>query len=226
MKGNEFVSSLNVILTWITRLVYVNILWIFFSFLGLIIGGIFPATVATLCVFRKWLMGEQNISIWNTFNQKYRKEFLGSNTLGWILTVIGIILYLNYSIMNNSERDIFVFIPFAFYILLFFYITLIIWSFPLLSHYKGSNKQHLKNAIIIGFAKIHYTIVIMLILVTVVYFSLEYPGITPFFPVSLGALGWTWITLKTFNEMDKNPSSKVLDISRIKSRRSYFKQTN
>ncbi len=226
MKGNEFVSSLNVILTWITRLVYVNVLWILYSFLGLIIGGVFPATIATLSVFRKWLMGDENISIWNTFNQKYRKEFLGSNILGWILTGIGIILYLNYRIMINLEGDIFIYIPFAFYILLFFYLTLIIWSFPLISHYKGSNKQHLKNAIIIGFAKIHYTIAIMLILITVVYLSLEYPGIMPFFSVSLGALGWTWISLKTFNRMDESSTIRLHAISSIKSRKNYFKQTN
>jgi len=128
--------------------------------------------------------------------------------------------------MINLEGEIFVFIPFAFYILLFFYITLIIWSFPLITHYKGSNKQHLKNAIIIGFAKIHYTLAIMLILVTVVYFSLEYPGIIPFFPVSLVALGWTWVSMKTFNSMDNNPSLKVLEISLIKSHKDYFKESN
>ena len=204
MKGNRIVSVLDTILTWITRLAFVNFLWILFSVFGLFAGGIFPATIATLGVSRKWLMNERDIPIWKTFKELYLREFVASNILGWLLILIGIVLYINFRVMINLEDELFVVVPFAFYLLFFFYVILIIWSFPLLAHYNGTIIQHLKNSIIIGITKIHNTITIVLILFVISYFSLEFPGVIPFFSISITILSWAWISFKTFNEIDNN----------------------
>lgn len=208
MKGNRIVSLLDTILTWITRLAFVNFLWILFSILGLFVGGIFPATIAALGVSRKWLMSERDIPILKTFKELYRRDFVASNILGWILTLIGILLYINFRVILNLEDEVFVAVPFAFYLLLFFYTILTIWSFPLLSHYNGTIRQHLKNSIIIGISKIHHTISIVIILFAISYFSLEFPGVIPFFSISIIMLSWAWISFKTFSQIDNNNSIK------------------
>src|SRR5699024_398229 len=107
MKGNRIVSLLDTILTWITRLAFVNFLWILFSILGLFVGGIFPATIAALGVSRKWLMSERDIPILKTFKELYRRDFVASNILGWILTLIGILLYINFRVILNLEDEVF-----------------------------------------------------------------------------------------------------------------------
>src|SRR5690606_8549617 len=148
-------NSLDRLFTWITRLVVLNLLWIFYTIIGLVVGGIFPATLSVLKIFRKWIIGEEEVPLWSTFRQEYRRDFIKSNIIGWILTLSGMILFMNYLVIKSTE-NISVLIPVAFYILIILYINVLIWSFPQLAHYNGEIKVFLKNAIILGFGKLHY----------------------------------------------------------------------
>lgn len=203
MNGNGLVNSLDMMLKWVTRIAIVNILWIVFSLVGLIVGGIFPATVASLSVSRKWLTGEIDIPIWKTFKDTFKREFKNSNLLGWLLLLVGGILYINYKTLLNMSGNLLWISTFAFYLLVFFYILLIIWIFPLLSHYNGTIMQQIKNAIILGLGRIHISLASFLWLFIVIYFSLKYPSSILFVSFSIGSLGWAWISLRTFNKLDE-----------------------
>ncbi|GAE29778.1 hypothetical protein JCM9152_1161 [Halalkalibacter hemicellulosilyticusJCM 9152] len=126
--------------------------------------------------------------------------------MGWFLTVIGVGLYLNYvTILNSSEELLFV-IPFSFYFILFFYMIVVIWIFPLLAHYQTNWFGYIRNAVIIGLTKIHYTMASGLVIFLVVYFSLDYPGIIPFFSIGLTAIGCMWIAMQIFGQLDQRTS--------------------
>ncbi len=57
-------SALNKAFEWITKIAYLNLLWLGFTLLGLIIFGIFPATAATFTVARKWVTGYPDVAIY------------------------------------------------------------------------------------------------------------------------------------------------------------------
>jgi len=210
MNGKEIVSKLDFILQWIFRLVVLNVAWIFYSVLGLFVAGIFPATAAMLSVARKWILGEHDIKIFQTFKNAYRQEFATANILGWILTITGVILYVNFQLMKNSVSVFSVVTPFAFYLIVFFYMILLIWAFPMLVHYKATWRLHLKNAIIVGLSKIHYTLMCGLAIFAILYLSLSYPGIIPFFTISVLGIGVMWVTLRVFTKMDQGVTVKSL----------------
>lgn len=210
MNGKEIVSKLDFILQWIFRLVVLNVMWIFFSVLGLFVAGIFPSTAAMLSVARKWILGEHDIKIFQTFKKTYRQEFATANILGWILTMTGVILYFNFQLMKNSVSVFSIVTPFAFYLMVFFYMILLIWAFPMLVHYKATWRQHLKNAIIIGLSKLHYTLMCGLAIFLVMYLSLSYPGVIPFFTISALGIGVMWVTLRVFTKMDQGVKVKSL----------------
>lgn len=210
MNGKEIVSKLDFILQWIFRLVVLNVAWIFYSVLGLFVAGVFPATAAMLSVARKWILGEHDIKIFQTFKNAYRQEFATANILGWILTITGVILYVNFQLMKNSVSVFSVVTPFAFYLMVFFYMILLIWAFPMLVHYKATWRQHLKNAIIVGLSKIHYTLMCGLAIFAILYLSLSYPGIIPFFTISVLGIGVMWVTLRVFTKMDQGVTVKSL----------------
>ncbi|MCM3164865.1 YesL family protein [Metabacillus litoralis] len=210
MNGKEIVSKLDFILQWIFRLVVLNVAWIFYSVLGLFVAGIFPATAAMLSVARKWILGEHDIKTFQTFKNAYRQEFATANILGWILTITGVILYVNFQLMKNSVIVFSVVTPFAFYLMVFFYMILLIWAFPMLVHYKATWRQHLKNAIIVGLSKIHYTLMCGLAIFAILYLSLSYPGIIPFFTISVLGIGVMWVTLRVFTRMDQGVTVKSL----------------
>ncbi|MDX8045490.1 YesL family protein [Gracilibacillus sp. S3-1-1] len=203
MNGKSITTTLDKVFRWITNLAFLNVLWVAFTILGLGILGIFPATTAALGVARKWLKGDHEIRIWPTFKQIYREEFKSANILGWILAVVGYLFFLNYQIIHLAEGDLPFIVPFLYYFILFLYITIVIWVFPLLVHNYASIIHQLKNALIIGITKIHITVTLILLLFSMMYFSLEFPVLLVFFTFSLLALVWMWLSLRVFVKIFK-----------------------
>lgn len=201
MNAKSLVTTLDSVMYWITKLALLNFLFILFSVSGLIIVGIFPAAIATLGVSRKWIMGQYEIKVWTTFKQIFRKEFISSNIIGWILTLIGGIFYLNYKVIVESQGDIFFIIPFAFYLVIFLYLVIVFWVFPLNVHNYASVMHQFKNAFIIGMTKLPITITMMLLLFSFMFFSLEYPVLLIFFTFSISATVWMWLSMRVFSKV-------------------------
>src|SRR5699024_5867832 len=81
---------------WIMRLAYINVLWIAFSLVGIIIFASFTATIRMFTAIRKWIQGDGDIPIFMTFWATYKKEFLKSKLLSLFLSLIGYILYIDF----------------------------------------------------------------------------------------------------------------------------------
>src|SRR5690625_3277783 len=95
MNNKEFTNGFYSITQWFVKIVHLNILWFLFTLMGLLIFGVFPATVAMFTIMRKWIMGEKHIHINKLFWTTYKSEFMKSNLIGVIFIVIGSILYLD-----------------------------------------------------------------------------------------------------------------------------------
>lgn len=204
MHVNGFITSLDRIAIWITRMVHLNILWILYTLLGLVIGGIFPATIAAFGVVRKWLMDEQDIKVWETFRGIYKQEFLSANGLGWILSVIGVGLFLNFKMIEAFQGQVNPIIPFVFYLIIFLYLLIVVWTFPLKAHYEASILRTIINALILGLTKVHISIIILIFLFAITYLSLEIPMLILLSLFSLAVLVWFWNALRIFRVIDHN----------------------
>lgn len=66
---------------WISRLAYLNLLWLIFISVGLVIFGVAPSTVAMFTIIRKWIQGEREMPIFSTFIEIFKREFWTSNRL-------------------------------------------------------------------------------------------------------------------------------------------------
>ena len=82
MAIDGFLRKIYDISAWITRLMYVNLLWILFMLAGLIVMGVFPSTTAMFSVTRKWILGETDTPVFHTFWKAYKQNFLQSNLVG------------------------------------------------------------------------------------------------------------------------------------------------
>src|SRR5690625_2733437 len=92
---------------WLMRLAYLNVLWLAFSLLGLLIVGFAPATLAMFSVIRKWMMGEKEVAIFPLFWKSYREEFFRANIIFLILAAIGWIFYIDFQIFKQAQGTIF-----------------------------------------------------------------------------------------------------------------------
>lgn len=95
-------SKFYLLLEWIMWLAYINLLWIVSALFGLIVFGVFPATVAMFTVIRNLLIKDATgKQIFKTFIFTYKREFLKSNAIGIIITAIGYLLYLDFLFVRN-----------------------------------------------------------------------------------------------------------------------------
>lgn len=177
---------------WIMRFAYVNVLWIIFSLVGLIIFGFFPATTAMFNVIRKWVQGHDDLPIFETFWKTYRKKFLKSNLLGLIIFMIGCILYIDMISLRQSVNG---FLQFAYYplllMILLFFLTLL-YVFPVFVYYEAKLLQVIKNAFLIMIMSPLITFMMMVSVVIVFYFLQLLPGLSLFFSGSVLAYVITW----------------------------------
>lgn len=64
------------------NLILLNILWVAFTLLGLVIFGLFPATIALFAVIRKWILENEDTPILQEFIKRYKAEFKMANVIG------------------------------------------------------------------------------------------------------------------------------------------------
>ncbi|WP_058308898.1 YesL family protein [Gracilibacillus massiliensis] len=202
MFGQQIVGSLDRFLRIILQVAWLNFLWIGFTLVGLVVGGIFPATTAAIAVARKWVQKKEEVPIFKTFKQAYKREFIKSNIIGIILAVVGIMLVVNYQILLQLGDQISIIAVFLYYFVIFLYGILVLWIFPLLTHYNSSVFQYFKNAIIIGITKLPITILQGLIIFFILYFSLKLPSMLIFCTISLITITVAFFSVKVFEKID------------------------
>lgn len=193
---------------WITRLAYVNILWGLFTLVGAIILGVAPATVALFTVVRKWLLFSDNdVPIFKTFFNTYKKEFLQANKMGLFIGLVSYILYIDFLyIANVREAFQLAFSVFLFVILVFYAITLL-YIFPIYVHYELRFLQYIKYSFFIGMANPLMTLTMFLSIILLTVLFIYIPGLIPFFSVSLVSVVLMWCALRGFRKIEEKQNA-------------------
>ncbi|THE10839.1 DUF624 domain-containing protein [Bacillus timonensis] len=174
----NMITKVNIIGDWVYRLAYVNILWLFFSLLGLVILGIFPATASMYTVIRKWMNNEE-VSVFRVFSETYRKEFMQSNIIGWILLLMGLILWLDFMFLGNMQGIFYNILTFILLPITFIYLSVLFFIFPVFVHFQLNKSEYFKYAFIISLSYPHYTLLMIIgsiiLLVLFITFPLLFP---------------------------------------------------
>lgn len=173
---------------WITKLVYVQFLWVLGSAVGFIIGGIFPATMAMFAVLRKMIQGEEEFSFFKTFWTTFRSEFWRANALGAMISFIGFILYFYLAFMKSHEGVLFVFLYIVLLSFTFIYLVSNLFLGPVFSQYKLHLIQYLKMSLLFSLSCPFHGISMVGGLIAFYFLIAFIPGLLPFLSVSL--LAW------------------------------------
>ncbi|MCT1902108.1 YesL family protein [Oceanobacillus sojae] len=189
---------------WITRWLYVHFLWIGFTILGLGVLGIMPATAAMFAVVRKWVQGDTDRPIFPLFWKTYKQEFLRSNILGGILFLIGYGLFIQYQILRSQEEAVYYVASFAILALAALFTVILLYFFPVFSHFKLSNIQYLLWPFMIGFLHPVLTIVLFTAVAGIYYLVyISMPGLLFLMGGSVAAFILTWGGQLTFARFER-----------------------
>lgn len=142
-------TAINTFFDWVTRIALLNVLWIVFTILGLVLLGLFPATAATFAISRKWVNGETDIPVVKTFWKYYKKEFVTSNLLGYILSIVAYILYLDFVFLTVSPSNAVYLLTIPFVLIAFIFTLTVLYAFPVFVYYDMKLFQVLKSSFFI-----------------------------------------------------------------------------
>lgn len=206
MKTRGLAGGAYQLCEWITRLAWLNMLWIFFTLSGLVVLGFMPASMAMLAIIRKWLKGDTGVSVLPTFWQYYKRDFLKSNGLGLILFITGFALryYLQLFQAGSSPLDFF----FYSLTLIISFLSLLVlpYVFSVFVHYDLSLLKGIRSAFLVMLTNFLTTAFMALSGFLVYRLLLAFPGLVPFFGASLFAIVMMWFTLRTFNHIERRKS--------------------
>lgn len=202
METNGLMGGLYKVCEWVTRLAYLNLLWMLFTFIGFIILGFGPATVAMFSIIRKWLMGERNLSIFSSFWLVYKKEFMKANLLWMSLVAIFIMLYVDWVLINSMNGMLHHLFLGCFIIISVLIVVVLIYIFPVYVQFEGSILHYYKSAFLLGASFPIRTIIITITSAAGILLSLIFPGVGILFLAS--GLGFVimYISYTIFSTID------------------------
>ncbi len=201
---NEIVSGYYRLCVWITKFAYLNLLWVGFTFLGLIVLGFMPATVAMFAVVRKWTLGESDIPIFETFWKSYKNEFMKSNIVGISMFAIGYLLSIEFQILRSQDSLPYFIASYGVIALYLIYFIILLYIFPLFVHFKLKLGQYVKWSFVIGIVHPILTIFLLVVIGVIIYLTFKFfPAFLFFFGGSIIAYIIMWGAVKTFPKFEK-----------------------
>jgi len=185
MRFGGLVGRFHEVTEWIIKLAYVNLLWIVFSLVGLVLAGFFPATIAMFAVVRKWIMGEHDIPIFKSFLKAFQTDFKRANILGYILMVIGAVLYIDSQILQHLTNPYWQFLHIPMFIAILMFVLTVFYAIPLFVHYHLSYLLIIRNAFLLNFKHPVMTVLMALSIYGLYVVSMHLPAITVLFGGSI-----------------------------------------
>ena len=187
---------------WIMKLAFINLLWIVFSILGLVVFGFFPATIAMFVVIRKMLMGDFDIPVFKTFLESFKKGFFKSNLLGLIFFILGYFLYVDIHLIKTTG-GLLNLIYYPVLIICLGFVLTVCYAFPVFVHYDLKVHQILKSSFFIMLMNPLSTILMVSGGSAVYLLMTTVPGLIPLFSGSTLSVVIMWSAFFAFSRIQR-----------------------
>ncbi|RKL68231.1 hypothetical protein CR203_07025 [Salipaludibacillus neizhouensis] len=194
-----------------TKFALLNILWLFFTVLGLGVLGLFPATVAMFSISRKWIQGDRDIPVVKTFWTMFKSNFMKANIYGWMIALAGVVLYVNYLIIVAAGTETPIFVVIAFILVVISYLLMIVSVIPVSIHFEGNGREILRKTSMFVLGRIHIALLFLLIVWTVGYMSLALPVFILFFSGSVLSYIMMWFFTQTLEKFEKKQALQMTE---------------
>lgn len=203
MKQEGFTGKIYQGLDLFMKIAYINLLWIIFTMMGLVVFGVIPASVALLAVVRQWLMKDIDIPIFKQFFLAYKKEFIRSNLFGLIFIVAFVILYTNFSYIFQESGALQVILTIGLIINGFIFLITTIYFFPVYVHYNLKFHEYIKHSFLMGIVNFHFVVLICFCFWIIYHLFVYFPVYVGLFLPSLIGITLMSITLISFKKFEK-----------------------
>lgn len=157
---SRFFTPDNPVMEFIAKIFDLVILNLIFIFSCVPIITIGASTSALSYVTLKMVRGEDPY-IWRNFWKSFRQNFK-QGTLVWIFSIlIFIFLGMDFYIINSQNTSLFAVMRILLWIVCAVALSVFLYVFPVISHFVCTTKQALKNALLMTFGHLPYTLMML-----------------------------------------------------------------
>lgn len=157
---SRFFTPNNPVMEFIAKIFDLVILNLIFIFSCVPIITIGASTSALSYVTLKMVRGEDPY-IWRNFWKSFRQNFK-QGTLVWIFSIlIFIFLGMDFYIINSQNTSLFAVVRILLWIVCAVALSVFLYVFPVISHFVCTTKQALKNALLMTFGHLPYTLMML-----------------------------------------------------------------
>lgn len=157
---SRFFNPDNPVMEFIAKIFDLVILNLIFIFSCVPIITIGASTSALSYVTLKMVRGEDPY-IWRNFWKSFRQNFK-QGTLVWIFSIlIFIFLGMDFYIINSQNTSLFAVMRILLWIVCAVALSVFLYVFPVISHFVCTTKQALKNALLMTFGHLPYTLMML-----------------------------------------------------------------
>lgn len=197
-ENKPILNKLYTACIWISRLAVVNLWWLLFSLLGLVIFGIGPATIAMTVVINRWMLEDKDLRPFSVFFSVYKKYFIKTNVISLTIMVIGFIIGFNIYFTILHDLPIYVKSLAGGMGIVFFLVAVI--TFPLYVNSETTFSQLFKTSLLFIVGYPINSFIIFAATVGLIMIQLFMPGLIFFFSGS--AISFVTI-LRTHKAIEK-----------------------
>lgn len=173
-------------LLWIACL---NLLWILFTLLGLVVLGAGPATAAAQILVRRRARGEA-APLLKSFTREYFANFVRANALALPVMAVAVALVMNWNYSSGAGDWISRLIAASTVVAAIFLAAILCYLFPMYARYELPLGRYLMACSRFAVRHLAGTVILLFVTAAAVYASRALPGLIPFF--SIGA--WLYVT--------------------------------
>ena len=157
---SRFFNPDNPVMEFIAKIFDLVILNLIFIFSCVPIITIGASTSALSYVTLKMVRGEDPY-IWRNFWKSFRQNFK-QGSLVWIFSIlIFIFLGMDFYIINSQNTSLFAVVRILLWIVCAVALSVFLYVFPVISHFVCTTKQALKNALLMTFGHLPYTLMML-----------------------------------------------------------------
>lgn len=184
-------------------LIYLNVLWIFFTVVGLGVFGLFPSTIALFGVIRMMIIKEDQepLKVFQAFWGIFKKDFWKANCFGLFFAIIGYFLIFDFQFVQLSNGQFRFLLPALFFILISSILTLLFF-FPVYVHFELKYFQYIKQSFLIAITSPLELFGILASALAMYFFLTFLPGAIPIFSGSLLAYAITLLSFRAFRRIE------------------------
>ena len=184
---------------WAFNLVVLNLLWFLFSFVGLIVVGIFPATAALFAVTKEMIMEDEDTPIFKLYWKKFKSEFWMSNLVGYMTFLFGLLLYANMKVLQQLDSGFMQLALASITVVIgIIYLLTLLYIFPIFVHFNMKLLHYPLHAVILAVAKPFHTIFLLVLIAIVTMAYIVVPALLFLFGISLIAYAMTKVASYSF----------------------------